>query len=107
MTLPRDGPDLLPIAHRYRSDSEPALQSSFVEQFGMGFPDRADVCFGAREVVIDTCLGGHMVRADPHLAAGPCGCASDLVASLEDNGSATAKSDRSAQRRDRIGQRRR
>jgi hypothetical protein len=57
-------------------------------------PDRADICFGAREIVVDTRLGGHMVRADPHLAAGPCGCASDLVAGVEDNGSATMKSDR-------------
>jgi hypothetical protein len=92
--LPRDGPDLLPIADRYRSDSEPPLQSSFVEHFGMGFPDRAYVRFGAREVVVDSGLGGHMVRADPHLAAGPCGCASDLVAGVEDNGSAPTKSDR-------------
>jgi hypothetical protein len=67
--FPLDRPDLLPMAHRYRSHSEPAQQSNFIEHFGMGCADGADVCFRAREVVVDAGPGGHVVRADPHLPA--------------------------------------
>src|SRR6185312_13632223 len=90
--FPLDRPNLLPMAHRCRSDSEPAHQSNFIEHFGMGCADGADVFFRTREVVVDAYPGGHVVRADPHLAARPCGRAADLVARLQDNGAAAAKS---------------